>query len=106
MPSRSCRTTIDRIVTIQKRNRADPARNGSSGVHGGGNMAAVEEMKSRWVYSELGSPRWSGAYAQLKGNTPLLAKARLHIGIGIEVAPFSWTVCRLGSYISASACSR
>lgn len=42
-------------------------------------MATVDEMKSRWVYSELGSPRWSGAYAQLRGNTPLLAKAGLHI---------------------------
>jgi len=42
-------------------------------------VATVDEMKSRWVYSELGSPRWSAAYAQLRGDTPLLEKARLHI---------------------------
>ena len=36
-------------------------------------------MKSRWVYSELGSPRWGEAYAQLRGHTPLLEKARLHV---------------------------
>ena len=42
-------------------------------------MATVDEMKSRWVYSELGSPRWGEAYAQLKGHTPLLEKATLHV---------------------------
>jgi hypothetical protein len=42
-------------------------------------VATVDEMKSRWVYSELGSPRWGETYAQLKGNTPLLEKARLHV---------------------------
>jgi hypothetical protein len=42
-------------------------------------VATADEMKSRWIYSELGSPRWGEAYAQLKGNTPLLEKARLHI---------------------------
>jgi hypothetical protein len=43
------------------------------------NVATVDEMKSRWVYSELGSPRWGEAYAQLRGHTPLLEKARLHV---------------------------
>ena len=42
-------------------------------------MATVDEMKSRWVYSELGSPRWGEAYAQLRGHTPLLEKATLHV---------------------------
>lgn len=42
-------------------------------------MASVDEMKSRWVYSELGSPRWREAYAQVKGDTPLLSKAERHV---------------------------
>jgi hypothetical protein len=42
-------------------------------------LATVDEMKTRWIYSELGSPRWNTAYAQLRGNTPLLEKARLHV---------------------------
>ena len=42
-------------------------------------MATVDEMKSRWVYSELGSPRWGEAYAQLRGHTPLLEKAKRHV---------------------------
>jgi hypothetical protein len=42
-------------------------------------VATVDEMKSRWVYSELGSPRWGEAYAQLRGHTPLLEKATLHV---------------------------
>jgi hypothetical protein len=42
-------------------------------------MASVDEMKSRWVYSEIGSPRWGHAYALLHGHTPLLEKAQLHI---------------------------
>ncbi len=42
-------------------------------------MATIDEMKSRWVYSELGSPRWGEAYAQLEGHTPLLEKASLHV---------------------------
>ena len=42
-------------------------------------MATVDEMKRRWVYSELGSPRWSAAYAQHRGETPLLEKARLRV---------------------------
>jgi hypothetical protein len=44
-----------------------------------GDVARVDEMKSRWVYSELGSPRWGEAYAQLRGHTPLLEKATLHV---------------------------
>jgi hypothetical protein len=42
-------------------------------------VASVDEMKSRWVYSELGSPRWREAYAQVKGDTPLLSKAERHV---------------------------
>jgi hypothetical protein len=36
-------------------------------------------MKTRWVYSELGSPRWNEAYTQLKGHTPLAEKAAQHV---------------------------
>jgi len=42
-------------------------------------VATVDEMKSRWIYSELGSPRWAEAYEQLRGDTPLLEKAKLHV---------------------------
>jgi hypothetical protein len=42
-------------------------------------MASVDEMISRWVYSEIGSPRWGHAYELLRGHTPLLEKAQLHI---------------------------
>lgn len=42
-------------------------------------MAAVDEMKCRWIYSELGSPRWSAAYSQLRGSTPISEKAKLHV---------------------------
>ncbi len=42
-------------------------------------MASVDEMKSRWVYSEISSPRWGHAYELLRGHTPLLEKAQLHI---------------------------
>lgn len=42
-------------------------------------MATVDEMKSRWVYSELGSPRWAAGYSQHMGDTPLLEKARLRV---------------------------
>lgn len=42
-------------------------------------MATVDEMKCRWIYSELGSERWREAYTQLRGSTPLSEKAKLHI---------------------------
>jgi len=45
---------------------------------GGCGMPAIDEMKSRWVYSELGSPRWGHAYETLRGHTKLLDKAQAH----------------------------
>jgi hypothetical protein len=42
-------------------------------------MSNIDEMKSRWVYSEIGSPRWGHAYETLRGHTPLLDKAQSHI---------------------------
>jgi hypothetical protein len=40
------------------------------------NRATNDEMRARWIYSELQTPEGRKAYSQLRFHTPLLEKAR------------------------------